>query len=226
MKRSLLIEVLLGSIAVLVAVVIWLAIDAVSECETRVEQIDRRAEELAHENEMLREQLEATKAMGGLETPIEPPEFDQFIFPVAERDYLMITSPDGPRVSPFTGVWQNHNGVDIAAVWRAVAVAAADGVVVEHWPPPGTPVPGSSATYTGHEYYGGMVRIEHDDGIESLYAHFSETFVRTGQRVRSGQNIGRIGATGRATGNHLHFEIIVDGQRQNPLHYIPMPGGQ
>lgn len=217
-------EVLIVSAIVLVIAVVGIGAHAMVSLSSEIREMESKMDALHEENRRLNEMLEATTASGGMETVIEPVANDAgFVFPVAPRDYMMITSPDGPRISPFLGVWVNHSGIDIAAVYRAVAVASADGVVAEHWPPPGTPIPGSRGVYRGHPIYGGMIRVRHENGVETLYAHFNDTFVRTGQSVRSGQPIGRIGATGLSTGVHLHFEVIVDGESVNPLHFVDIP---
>lgn len=156
---------------------------------------------------------------GGAETELpEPPEIDgTWIFPIAASDYLRLTSPYGVRLSPILNIELYHEGVDIAATWRAQVVAAADGVVVEHWPVPGTRHP-SGAVFRGHDVYGGMVRIEHEGGWSTLYAHLSETRVHTGQTVRAGAMIGRVGDTGKSRGAHLHLELRApDGTPINPL---------
>ena len=159
---------------------------------------------------------------GGMET--DAPEVAvseaRFRFPIAPEDYRQLTSPYGYRVSPILRVERYHAGIDIAAAWRAQVVAVADGVVVEHWPPPGTPYPNGGA-FRGHRVYGGMILVEHDDGWRSLYAHLSWSRVTTGQRVRSGEVIGRVGGTGMVDGEHLHFELHdADGVTVNPLLYV------
>jgi len=177
---------------------------------------------LLQENADLREQLNAQStpelATGGAEVPI--PEFTasaDWRFPVADSDYLVLTSPFGYRVSPLLNVEMYHTGLDIAAAWKAQVVAVADGTVVEHWPPP-------DGYWRGHDVYGGMVEVEHADGMRTLYAHLSWTRIHTGDRVRAGEVIGRIGNTGKSDGQHLHLEVIApDGERLNPLLYIKDP---
>ena len=177
---------------------------------------------LLQENADLREQLNAQStpepATGGAEIPI--PEFvasANWRFPVADSDFLVLTSPFGYRVSPLLNVEMYHTGLDIAAAWKAQVVAVADGTVVEHWPPP-------DGYWRGHNVYGGMVEIEHADGMRTLYAHLSWTRIHTGDHVRAGEVIGRIGNTGKSDGQHLHLEVIApDGQRLNPLLYIEDP---
>lgn len=68
--------------------------------------------------------------------------------------------------------------------------------------------------------YGYMVRIQHSNGLQTLYAHCNKLYVVTGQKVTRGQTLGLIGSTGRSTGPHLHFEVIKNGRRVNPLNYV------
>lgn len=182
-----------------------------------------RQREIDSLNLRIKSEAEETSESGGAEVPV--PEIapgPEWRFPVAESDYRALTSPYGYRVSPLLGIEMHHQGLDIAAVWRAQVVAVADGVVAEHWPPPGTPYPGGG-TYRGHDVYGGMIRIEHDGGLASVYAHLSATRVHTGDRVRSGQVIGRIGDTGKSDGEHLHFAIEGPDGALNPLLYVEDP---
>ena len=163
-------------------------------------------------------QAPPTTATGGAETvtPRIVP-VAQWRFPLADEDYLALTSPYGYRVSPLLHVEAHHDGLDIAGVWRAQVVAVADGQVVEHWPPP-------DGYWRGHDVLGGMVRIRHADGTQTLYAHLSWTRVHTGDRVRAGQVIGRVGDTGKSDGQHLHFEVISPtDDRLNPLLYVRTP---
>lgn len=177
------------------------------------------------EVELLRSQLAAAqrveeKRTGGAESAPPPPQTTSsgYTFPIAETDYLTLTSAFGYRVSPILNYERYHEGIDVAATWRAQVVAAADGEVLEHWPAP-------DGYYRGHDVYGGMIVLEHDNGWRTLYAHLSETRVHTGFRVRAGEVIGRVGNTGRSRGSHLHFEIMdAAGQRQNPLLYVAPKG--
>jgi len=66
-----------------------------------------------------------------------------------------------------------------------------------------------------------MLLINHGNGFETLYAHFSDYYVDAGQSVKKGELIGRVGTTGRTTGPHLHFEIKKDGSSHNPFGYLP-----
>ncbi len=125
-------------------------------------------------------------------------------------DEYWISSGTGYRNDPMGGKEgsQLHKGVDMVGPHHAPVRAAAGGVVAEHWPPP-------NGYFQGHPIYGGLIVIDHLDGTFTLYAHLSSTTVTTGQRVEAGQIIGRQGDTGITTGEHLHFEVIVD-----PLSYF------
>lgn len=160
---------------------------------------------------------------GGAEIAVvepEPAKMGEYLFPIHPDDYLMKTSAYGIRVSPTLGVEMAHQGLDIAGVWRAEIVAIADGIIIDHYPPPGTPHP-SGGYFAGHDIYGGYVEILHDTGAVSRYGHLYSTRAMIGRRVTAGTPIGRQGRTGRATGDHLHFEMLIDGEPVNPLLYLP-----
>lgn len=118
--------------------------------------------------------------------------------PLADR----ITSPFGWRRDPVAGHGRDHRGVDIAAAHGDPIPAAADGRVVFAGPQGG---------------YGLTVVVEHGSGIRTRYAHLSELGVAAGQEVRQGQEVGKAGATGRATGTHLHFEVLASGRAVDPV---------
>ena len=100
-----------------------------------------------------------------------------------------------------------HQGIDIHTPAGRPVVAADDGtVVLVSW-----------LTYS----YGHHVIIDHGNGVETLYAHMNDILVEVGQTVTKGQQIGTVGATGRATGPHLHFEVREGGVRRNPFSYLP-----
>jgi murein DD-endopeptidase MepM/ murein hydrolase activator NlpD len=90
--------------------------------------------------------------------------------------------------------------------------------------PNGTPIYAAAAgtvTFSGwYASYGNIVKISHGGGLETWYAHCSVLNVTAGQSVAQGQQIGQVGATGQATGYHLHFEVRVNGVPQNPLRYL------
>ena len=101
----------------------------------------------------------------------------------------------------------DHEGIDIGGPKGTPIFAAAPGRVI----------------YTGRDFkgYGLMVIVEHNDEWATLYGHFSKIKTKTGQYVEQGQTIGLMGRTGRATGVHLHFEILRNKQPVDPLIYLP-----
>ena len=120
-----------------------------------------------------------------------------------------ITSQFGYRTDPISGETSYHSGTDIAAPAGSPILAAASGTVT---------VANALDSWGGG--YGYYVRIDHGGGLETLYAHCSSICVTTGQQVQAGQVIGYVGQTGRATGNHLHFEVYQDGQRADAMSYF------
>lgn len=116
-----------------------------------------------------------------------------------------ISSYFGRRTDPFTGKPANHTGVDFAGKNGAEIVAVADGVV--SW---------SSDRYG----YGIMVELNHGGGYATRYAHNSENLVSVGDEVKKGQVVALMGETGRATGPNLHFEVLQNGRRVNPVKFI------
>ena len=105
----------------------------------------------------------------------------------------VVTSEVGWRKDPFSGAMKYHKGTDIAAPQGTSIRAVAPGVVVES---------GAKGEY------GNAVVIRTDDGRRMLYGHNSSNFVRVGDRVEQGEAIAAVGATGRATGPHVHFEVL------------------
>jgi murein DD-endopeptidase MepM/ murein hydrolase activator NlpD len=101
--------------------------------------------------------------------------------------------------------WQYHPGIDIAADVGTQEFATAGGRVV----------------FAGWGSYGIYVEIDHGNGFHSIYGHMSAVLVKTGDVVTQGQVIGLMGATGRASGPHLHFEIRYQGAPQNPIDLLP-----
>jgi murein DD-endopeptidase MepM/ murein hydrolase activator NlpD len=126
-----------------------------------------------------------------------------FALPVKRA--FRFTSEFGFRRDPKTGGRRMHNGVDFAGPMGTPLYATADGVV----------------THAGWQSgYGRLVKIKHDFGIETRYAHLSKLAVKVGQRVSRGDRIGDMGASGRVTGVHLHYEVRVGGKAVNPMTYI------
>jgi murein DD-endopeptidase MepM/ murein hydrolase activator NlpD len=111
----------------------------------------------------------------------------------------------GFRSDPFSGRPALHTGLDFPADTGTPIMAAAGGVVLltEH-----------------HPAYGQMVELDHGNGLVTRYAHSSKVFVRTGDFVKRGQKIAEVGTTGRSTGPHLHFEVLVDAVPQDPAKFL------
>lgn len=116
-----------------------------------------------------------------------------------------VSSRFGPRIDPFTGRRASHKGIDFAGALGTEVVAVAAGIVT--W----------SGERTG---YGELVEIDHGNGLVTRYAHNSNNLVEVGDVVTRGQSIALLGATGRATGPNLHFEVVQDGEAVDPLPFI------
>jgi murein DD-endopeptidase MepM/ murein hydrolase activator NlpD len=113
-----------------------------------------------------------------------------------------LTSTMGRRADPMTGGADYHPGLDIAGDKGQAVYATADGTVA----------------HAGRQgAYGNLIVIDHGFGLQTRYGHLSGFEVRQGEKVQRGDLIGRLGATGRATGNHLHYEVLANGRLLNPL---------
>ena len=111
----------------------------------------------------------------------------------------------GPRVDPFTGHSAFHTGQDFAAPLGTPIQAAGGGRVI----------------FAGWRHdYGFQVEIDHGEGLRTRYSHCSHIYVKVGDIVVPGQRIAAVGTTGRSTGPHLHFEVVLDGQYVNPSPYV------
>lgn len=119
--------------------------------------------------------------------------------------YGWVTSEFGFRYDPFTGEKTFHKGIDIATSVGVPVLAPADGVVI------------STGYSTG---LGNEVVLDHGLDIITLYGHLNDIKVKVGDRVLRGQVIGSVGNSGRTTGPHLHYEVIVNGINVNPRKYI------
>lgn len=116
-----------------------------------------------------------------------------------------VTSGFGFRKSPFTGLRERHEGLDIAARFGSPVRATADGVV----------------SVSGRGYsYGKVVEVDHGYGLVTRYGHNSKHLVKVGDRVKRGQIVAEVGNTGRSTGPHLHYEVLLHGVPVNPKKYI------
>ena len=111
----------------------------------------------------------------------------------------------GWRLDPFTGRSTFHEGIDFAAMPGTPIVAAAGGVVI-------------AAEY--HHQFGNMLEIDHGNDMVTRYAHASRLHAKLGDIVKRGQHVADIGSTGRSTGAHLHFEVLVKGVQQDPHKFL------
>lgn len=164
----------------------------------------RRLDELIRRTRLQRESYEQTlealddKAELIAHTPTIPPL----------KNGYEVSSGFGARSDPFTGERGVHNGLDLRAPNGTPVYATADGTV-EHAGPDGD--------------FGKCVRIDHGNGIVTVYCHLSSIDVSAGQVIRRGTHIGGVGSTGRSTGSHLHYEVHVDGVPRDPAQYILSP---
>lgn len=116
--------------------------------------------------------------------------------------FTELSSPFGYRIHPITKERKLHKGVDIPADYGTEVLATDYGVV------------SFSGVQNG---YGNVVAIKHFDGKTSIYGHNSQNIVNEGDLVYKGQPIAKVGSTGRSTGNHVHFEVTINGELKNPL---------
>lgn len=159
---------------------------------------------------MLDEMEQLTKQRVDLLTVVESRLFDQKLArmmlptqqPVATGE---IGSPFGWRIDPFTGRSALHTGLDFQAETGTPILAAAGGIVV---------------TQEVHPAYGNMVEVDHGNDLVTRYAHASRVFIKKGDLVRRGQKLAEVGSTGRSTGPHLHFEVLVQGVPQDPRRFL------
>jgi len=173
-----------------------------AEAESRISKWESELTAYAAEDDAIRKLI--ANSSGG---PIAAPQPTQpsllgYQWPVAGR----ISSPYGWRTHPVYGTRKLHSGLDVAA-------------------PRGTPITattGGEVIFSGWRGgYGNAVIIDHGNGFSSLYGHMSQLGVSTGATVDRGDAVGLVGATGTATGNHLHFEIRVNGAATDPRPYLP-----
>ncbi len=181
------------------------------EEELRRKQEEERKRKEAAERKRLEEARRAAEAEAGNNNSSESSNANSgshtgtgvFTWPTPSS--RRITSYYGWRIHPIFGNNRLHTGIDVGAPYGTNIVAADSGRVVE-------------AGYNGG--YGNCVKIDHGNGIETLYAHCSQLVVNVGDTVNRGQIIAYVGSTGNSTGPHLHFEVRVNGGHTNPLGYV------
>jgi murein DD-endopeptidase MepM/ murein hydrolase activator NlpD len=120
----------------------------------------------------------------------------------------VLSSPFGERLDPKSGSLKLHKGIDIEVDSVSTVKAALEGTVIEI---------GSERTY------GNYLKIEHNNGLITVYAHCSQLTASKGQRVKQGDAIAKVGDSGAPAGSHLHFELWKDGKALDPLNYVDIP---
>ncbi len=147
----------------------------------------------------------AEKQLDVLNTLLESHEFAAASLPSRAPAPGFISSGFGIRADPFTGARAHHMGVDFDANIGDPIKAAANGIV----------------SFSGWKNgFGNTVVVDHVDGYQTLYAHNQKNLVRVGDVVRAGQQLAKVGSSGRSTGAHLHFEVHVNGRPVNPMAYL------
>jgi murein DD-endopeptidase MepM/ murein hydrolase activator NlpD len=128
------------------------------------------------------------------------------IQPIANKQLIALASGFGQRIHPVYKVKKMHTGIDFAAEIGTPIYATADGKVIS-----------VDVKFSG---YGKLVEIDHGFGYRSRYAHMHEFAVRVGQNIKRGDLVGYVGNTGLSTAPHLHYEVLINGNQVDPVHYF------
>jgi murein DD-endopeptidase MepM/ murein hydrolase activator NlpD len=128
------------------------------------------------------------------------------IQPIANKQLIALASGFGHRIHPVYKVKKMHSGIDFAAEIGTPIYATADGKVAV-----------VDVKFSG---YGKMVEVDHGFGYRTRYAHMHDFAVRTGQNLKRGDLIGYVGNTGMSTAPHLHYEVLINNEQVNPVHYF------
>ncbi len=204
---------------------------ALTDLEEHVDSKARRIRSVLSDLGVSVPPLQSHGGVGGPFVPMKPPKpgasaFDRQLYRINvarahidryQRTLLSVpvrkpvtgevdmSSPFGVRADPFNGRAAMHTGIDLRGDMGEPVHATANGKV----------------TIAGREGgYGNMVELDHGNGLSSRYGHLSAIEVKVGQQVRIGQEIGRIGSTGRSTGPHLHYETRINGDPVNPQKFL------
>jgi len=169
-----------------------------------VEEFSTLLGELSQQIEQRSDQLTVLEAL--LVNTSANKKFLPTLSPIADGWF---SSNFGWRIDPFTGQRSFHEGIDFPSDTGTPVLAAASGKVI----------------YADvHPQYGKMIEIDHGNGLVSRYAHASKLLVKEGDLVVRGQEVARVGTTGRSTGPHLHFEVRLNGVPQNPARFLQSAG--
>ncbi len=170
---------------------------------SEIERLSREAAARAAAEAARKKQQSGSSSSSGGGVVI--PTSGTFVWPLPDYGTSRITSPYGYRTHPITGTRKLHAGIDVGVPQGSTIVAAASGTVVRSYM--------SSS-------YGNYTVIDHGGGVMTAYAHQSKRLVSAGESVSAGQKIGLVGSTGNSTGNHLHFEVYVNGSTVDPMRYF------
>jgi murein DD-endopeptidase MepM/ murein hydrolase activator NlpD len=170
-----------------------------------LERVDRKAEELGKRLYIQSKSLDEVVALAKNKEQLL--EAIPAIRPVPAKRNVRLASGYGYRVHPIYKVRKMHTGIDFTAKSGTPIYASGNGTVVH---------PGD----LGGSGYGIQIVISHGSGYHTLYAHLSRAVARPGQRVKRGDLIGYVGSTGRSTAPHLHYEVIKNGRKINPINFF------
>ncbi len=172
------------------------------EAESRISKWESELSSYAAEDKNIQTLINGSSPTKVTVTQLRPPSASGMQWPVIGP----VTSEYGYRIHPVYGTRKLHSGLDVSAP-KGTPIAAAQGGTV------------LLAGVQGG--YGNVVIVDHGDGVSTLYGHMSKINVSKGQQVDRGDVVGLVGATGTATGNHLHFEVRINGEATNPRPYLP-----
>ena len=172
------------------------------EAESRISKWESALSSYAAEDQNIQALINGSSPTKVTVTQLRPPSAYGMQWPVVGP----VTSEYGYRIHPVYGTRKLHSGLDVSAP-KGTPVAAAQGGTV------------LMAGVQGG--YGNCVIVDHGDGVSTLYGHLSKINVSKGEQVNRGDIVGLVGATGTATGNHLHFEVRINGEASNPRPYLP-----
>ena len=182
-----------------------------NDVKTKLSSWEKKEDQLQKESESLNDKIKKLQKQYAKQNMYKGPANGKFRWPV---NYPNITSPFGWRIHPVYNTKKFHSGIDIGGSYGVPIMAAGAGVVILV----SKPVQGQN---TGGSGYGNYCIIDHGGGFTTLYGHCRSVYVKSGQKVKSGQRIGEMGSTGTSTGAHLHFEVRKNGSPVNPERYLP-----